>query len=130
MDRKSKIAKLKRDIFILEMKDKLDSVDLVELSRMSYELRELEQAEKESGLMINFNMVIDEFKKLGFDYDLFGADAGYRDIFTNSDTHERIIFYDEIVDGEHSYCITTKNDVVGEKLHRAIQMYIDIKWGV
>lgn len=79
--------------------------------------------------MINFDIVVNEFKKLGFDYDLFGADAGYRDIFTNSNTHERIIFYDEIVDGEHSYCCTTKDNVVGEKLHKAIQMYTLVKWG-
>jgi hypothetical protein len=44
--RKDRIEQLKRDIFILEMKDKLDNVDLSELSRMAYELRELEQAER------------------------------------------------------------------------------------
>jgi hypothetical protein len=80
--------------------------------------------------MINFDIVVNEFKKLGFDYDLFGADAGYRDIFTNHATGDKIIFYDELDDNDqHHYLCKTKDNLINMDLHIAINMYTLVKWG-
>ena len=66
------------------------------------------------------------FKKLGFDYETFGADMGDRDIFYNNNG-EKIIFYEEEVNGSHYY----HNNVMytNLELHDAITKYMQHKWG-
>lgn len=45
MDNKAKINELNRQLFILEMKDKWDSVDFAEAQRLRIEIAELQQEE-------------------------------------------------------------------------------------
>lgn len=46
MDKKDRIEYLKREIFVLEMKDRLDYVDFNALYEMKRELKELEDEDR------------------------------------------------------------------------------------
>ena len=62
------------------------------------------------------------FKDLGFDYDYFGAESGYRDMFSDRENGIRVIFYleDKLYHIDLDWGKGNILNVVTVDLHRAI----------